>query len=156
MRELLFRGKSKDGAWVEGLPILIQKFDLLREITETNWGIQTFYHCIEIDNETIGQYTGLKDSAGKRIFEGDIVRNHMGFLQVVIFEEGCFLFIELLDYLYGERQGENFCSCSKKYIDEGVTADVIINNIHDSNDILERYEDLDWNELKELLEKRAN
>lgn len=156
IQNVISRGKRKDnGEWVTGFLLKGLRTYIITPEAAEYMVVSTAYHCsvelIEVEPESVGQWIGLCDCQRTPIFDGDIVRNHMGFLQVVLFEKGCYVFIELLDFLYGERQGENFCSCSKRYIEEGVTADVVINNIHDSKDLLEKHEELDWNDLKKRL-----
>ena len=89
MREIIFRGKRMDnGEWVEGY-LYEHKPPLVGIVSENDvpepsqwfiartgfadWNMPRPAEFIEVDPSTVGQYTGLNDKNGKRIFEGDIL-----------------------------------------------------------------------------------
>lgn len=126
MREILFRGKNLLGKWIEGdlLQYLgYEKKHIVRH--STGAGGQ------EVIPSTIGEYTGLKDKNGERIFEGDILRRAYHPEEDVIIEwhDGRFKFRKRnkpKDYGY-----ESLC-CVQNTVDYLK----VIGNIHDDPELL--------------------
>lgn len=88
MRNIKFRGKPNGtNDWVEG-DLLHKQTDSDTVIIQNEKGVR--YDC---NPETIGQFTGILDSKGKEIFEGDIIESPDGHMHIISFngEYGAFM-----------------------------------------------------------------
>ena len=138
MREILFRGKRVDnGEWETGF-LVIERYQTSEErfyITDKMTG-----HHTPILPKTVGQYTGLTDKNGKKIFEGDIAKaiqteydedkekEPFVFEVIVemIFEDGCF-----------GLMAKHFVDFYAPMWKEDNVELEVIGNIHDNSELLE-------------------
>ena len=135
MREILFRGKRIDnGEWIEGYyaaePYVKSTYNYgyILEIEKDLYAKKAYL----VDSRTVGQYTGLTDKNGKKIFIDDIVEaKRPPFIQrgvVTQLSDGLYVFKgekyhDLIDFKLEDVNLERCLS--------------VIGNVHDNPELLE-------------------
>ena len=133
MREILFRGKRKDnGEWVKGDFCSPCNIVFLENGYDAVLGKDDCPICndFEVIPETVGQYTGLTDKNGKKIFEGDKVNVNTNKDTLCHRYEGRNLVIEFDEYHRFIANGRLAYPLCNHYEWE------IIGNIHDNPELL--------------------
>lgn len=127
MREILFRGKLLfTGEWVYGS--YLPDTDTLDENTAY---ILTYelndpdYVYEKVDLATVGQYTGLKDKNGKKVYEADILTDKFGSMGGVEWRDGGFV------VNFGDMDIFDLSDCFGDSYQMWV-----IGNIHDNADLI--------------------
>lgn len=120
MREILFRGKRvPDGDWVEGF-YFREAGSFIKELPSA---VTTPTHLVY--PETVGQYTGLTDKNGKKIFEGDIIKC------TIIYDIGCY------PHFKPEiREVKYIAGCFNPLYDCERNTYEVLGNIHDNPELL--------------------
>jgi len=101
----------------------------------------------EVDPETVGEYTGLTDKKGTRIFEGDIVSIFVSRYKTPLLGEvkyGEYIHSKCDEYecnRYGffvKVQWQNYCDNTGFEVSKETMQDmIVIGNIHDNPELLE-------------------
>lgn len=142
MREIKFRGKRLDnGKWTYGY--LTEKYARVdskrRYAIDCCWSFGNdeweSLDVHEVIPETVGQYTGVKDIEGAKIYEGDILQSQIGDKHIwqVIFYDGCF------EIVRGEIRKRDKVHEKEICCFENIRWYVLtkIGNIHDNPELLE-------------------
>ena len=122
MRKILFRGKTKKGVWIYGVPTYDLKYIFNDEQLDS-------VDRYEVIPETVGQFTGLTDKNGKEIYEFDIIKTETGKLMEVkwLDRRACFYLQRdgwAFVYYFGEAVEPNYCE--------------IIGNIHENPELIKK------------------
>ena len=133
MREILFRGKAvESGEWHFGMfcaegydadfPCIIPSDSDRMHIASGDW---------HVDLETVGQFTGLYDKNGTKIFEGDIIKLDDRLCQVTWLDGNAQFDLSFLGY-YGDIRITNFRGVKMRELYRYE----VIGNIHDNPELL--------------------
>lgn len=132
-REIRFRGKTSQGEWLYG--DLQQCNDGTVRIAVNNecWnddGIQSsdYLTILEVNPNTVDQFTGLYDKYEKQIYEGDIVSHVKGRMKV----NG--EYVDKTDVFAVEYRGAEFNISYLSLVSKNSVE--VIGNIHDNPELL--------------------
>lgn len=130
-RVIKFRGKRlEDGEWIYGY---LADEDYINNINEITMPSE------EIDPDTVGQFTGLKDAKGNEIYEGDIMRTpnkhiiivKFGYREWIVQQDRTYDSIAAYGWI-AEKVKDGFTD----FLDNTIMRGEIIGNIHDNSELL--------------------
>ena len=151
MREILFRGKCVDtGIWYEGCYIHLHKTthcpigdperfpdnDIHQIVFErmTDWELPNQHLRVDVNPETVGQFTGIVDKNGKKIFEGDFVVCKQEICGNWIDYSVEIGFIEMKHGAFGLHRKQGYYRPFKDWLEDYEYE--VIGNIHDNPELL--------------------
>lgn len=118
-REIKFRGKRLDnGKWEYGFLLKSASTFIAIDVGL----VDGHFELYNVDPETVGQFTGLKDRNGKEIYEGDIITNLYGDIGVIVLKERTASFVCSLNLV--SFNSVNWDKC------------VIVGNIYDNPELI--------------------
>ena len=137
MRESLFRGKRVDnGEWIDGF--YAKSGDRTFILIDNDFAVG-YVIMKEVYPETVGQFTGLTDENGRKVFEGDIlIDDNNWFKGLVVFRH-----IGISPDFDDSCEGSGFYAVVQRIPYRGLTyicSSKIIGNIHDNPDLWEEEE----------------
>lgn len=140
MREILFRGKRTDNdEWIKGY---LHKTDGVgkgyRAFAIQVQDIDSYMcrpHSHEVQPKTVGQFTGLTDKNGKKIFEGDIIKSKSGNTYLIHFNDGSFAFANKDRIVVNYSLDDSEFGIAYKGICDGHE---VIGNVFDNPELLEK------------------
>lgn len=137
MREILFRGKDVTGKWRESGAVFVRGDIALmiterpiKEVVKDKNGelVDVIFNFCAVDKETVGQFTGLTDKNGKKIFDGDVVMFNgvKEYPMQIIWDDANTRFVfDDLTFTYSQDMEKHYADVCE-----------VIGNIHDNPELL--------------------
>ena len=130
MREIKFRGRDLDGKWQYG-QLFIYPDGGVHIIDMDGYDDLEDETVIQVDKDTVGQFTGLLDNNGKEIFEGDIIEENRGYCV----KDGIRTDFIFHSVVFWYKSG--FMHKGPGIFSDSFDNVKIIGNVHDNPDLLE-------------------